>query len=86
MRLGRHDEAADAALKAAARPNAHLHIRALAMHALSLAGRVEEARPLAAALRREAGHYDLDAFFRAFRLDAQMQARVREAARRAGLA
>lgn len=37
MQLGRHDEAADWALKAAARPNAHVHILGIAAHGLALA-------------------------------------------------
>jgi DNA-binding SARP family transcriptional activator/TolB-like protein len=82
MRLGRYHESADAALKAASRPNAHVHIRALALHALCLAGRHEEAQAVAAAIQTEVSHYDVEAFFRAFRLDARTQALVREAAGR----
>ena len=44
MRLGRHDEAADWALKATARPNAHVHILGIAGHCLALAGRHDDAQ------------------------------------------
>ena len=48
IRLGRFDEAADWAAKAAVRPNAHVHVLAIAAHCLALAGRVDEARTLTA--------------------------------------
>jgi len=41
VRLGRFDEAADWAAKAAARPNAHVHVLAIGAHCLALAGRVD---------------------------------------------
>ena len=41
VRLARYDEAAEWGLKAATRPNAHVHIQAIAAHCLALAGRVE---------------------------------------------
>ncbi|MEO5734360.1 MAG: transcriptional regulator, partial [Rubrivivax sp.] len=44
VRLGRFEEAADWAVKAAGRPNAHVHILAVAAHCLALAGRQDEAR------------------------------------------
>ena len=43
IRLGRMEEAAEWALRAAARPNAHAHILAIAAHCLALAGRPREA-------------------------------------------
>ena len=46
VRLGRFEEAADWAVKAAARPNAHAHILAIAAYCLALAGRLDEARAL----------------------------------------
>ena len=48
IRLGQVDEAAVWALKAAARPNAHAHIRAIAAYSLALAERRDEARALTA--------------------------------------
>jgi TolB-like protein len=85
MRLGRHDEAADTALKAAARPNAHVHILALALHALILAGRQEPTRALAAEIRGRVPGYRSDDFLRAFRFEAGMEAVLRDAGARVGL-
>lgn len=82
MRLGRHDEAADWALKAAARPNAHVHILGIAMHCLALAGRVGEAKEFAAAIQRTQPGYAVDDFLTAFRFAGDGQALLREAARR----
>ncbi|MDM0107405.1 transcriptional regulator [Variovorax sp. J22R24] len=80
VRLGRHEEAADWAVKAAARPNAHVHIRAIAMFCLALAGRMPEARALAAAIHRTHAAYGIDDFLRAFKLDAQAELLLRKAA------
>ena len=59
VRLGRFDEAAEWAVKAAARPNAHPHILAIAAYSLALAGSLDDARvqrrrapPEGAAIRR----------------------------------
>jgi DNA-binding SARP family transcriptional activator/TolB-like protein len=85
LRLGRYDEGADAALQAAARPNAHVHILAIAVHALVLAGRVDDARAAAADIRRRMPDYRSDDFLRAFRFDGGVQALLREAGARVGL-
>jgi DNA-binding SARP family transcriptional activator/TolB-like protein len=85
LRLGRYDEGADAALQAAARPNAHVHILAIAVHALVLAGRVDDARAAAADIRRRIPDYRSDDFLRAFRFDGGVQALLREAGARVGL-
>jgi len=52
VRLDRFEEAADWAVKAAARPNAHSHILAIAACSLALAGSLGEARAYAAAIHR----------------------------------
>src|SRR5690606_27785688 len=52
VRLGRFEEAADWAVRAAARPNAHVHILAIASQCLALAGRLEEARNMVSVLRK----------------------------------
>jgi TolB-like protein len=70
MRLGRHDEAADWALKAAARPNAHVHILSIAAHCLALAGRLDEARAMAASVAHQVPGYGSEDFLSAFRFDA----------------
>ncbi len=85
VRLGRYQEAAEAAVKAAARPNAHAHIFAVAAFSLALHGAFEEARAHAAAARRLLPGYTLDHFRRAFRLDPDGEARFGDGARRIGM-
>jgi len=84
-RLGAFDEAADWAIKAAARPNAHHHILAIAAFTLALAGRSEEARSYAMAVRKAAPSYSIDAFLRAFRFDPHGAALFRKAAKEIGM-
>ncbi len=84
-RLGAFDEAADWAIKAAARPNAHHHILAIAAFTLALAGRSEEARSYAAAVRKAAPSYGIDEFLRAFRFDPHGAALFRKAAKEIGM-
>lgn len=86
MRLGRHEEAAAAALQAAAQPNAHVHILGIALHCLALAGREAEAREFAAAVRRLQPGYGVDDFLRAFRFDDAGRALVHRGAKIVGLA
>jgi DNA-binding SARP family transcriptional activator/Tfp pilus assembly protein PilF len=86
VRLGKLEEAADWATKAAARPNAHAHIRAIAGLCLSLAERDEEARVLITALRKQLPHYCVDDFLAAFRFTPDGEERFRKGARRIGLA
>jgi TolB-like protein len=85
VRLGRLVEAAEAASRAAARPNAHAHIHALAAFTLALAGALEEARLQASAARRSVPGYALPHFLRAFRLDRDGVDRFAEGARRIGM-
>jgi TolB-like protein/Flp pilus assembly protein TadD len=51
VRLGNLEEAAIWAVQAAGRPNAHVHIQAIAAFSLALAGRMEEAHTYAATIR-----------------------------------
>lgn len=69
VRLGRFEEAADWAVKAAARPNAHSHILAIAAYSLALAGSLGEARAYAAAIHRTLPRYRVADFLAAFRFD-----------------
>jgi DNA-binding SARP family transcriptional activator/TolB-like protein len=80
MRLGRHDEAADWAIKAAARPNAHVHILAIAQYCLALADRGDEARQLAAAVQRAQPGYRVDDFLASFHYGTDGAALIRQAA------
>jgi TolB-like protein len=67
IRLGRMEEAAEWALRAAARPNAHAHILAIAAHCLALAERPGEAEGMVAAIRAARPHYGIEDFLAAFR-------------------
>ena len=85
VRLGQFEEAAEWALKAAARPNAHAIILAIAAHCLALAGRLDEARGFAAALRKALPDYRGDDFIGTFRFEPDAAALFRQGARRIGL-
>ena len=85
-RLGRHDEAADCAVKAAARPNAHVHIQAIAANCLALAGRLDEGRAFAARIHAAVPGYRFDDFAATFRFEPEAKTLFREGARRIGLA
>lgn len=82
VRLGRPDEAADWAIKAAARPNAHAHIYAIAAYSLALAGRLEEAGSYLATIHKTLPRYRVDDFLTAMRLDPAGAALFREGALR----
>ncbi|TIQ36662.1 MAG: transcriptional regulator [Mesorhizobium sp.] len=84
-RLGQFSEAAEWALKAAARPNAHVIILAIAAHCLALAGRQDEARTFAAAIRKTLPDYRADDFIATFRFDRDAEAMFRKGAKLIGL-
>jgi DNA-binding SARP family transcriptional activator/TolB-like protein len=86
FRLGQYDEAADWALKAVARPNAHVHIKGIAVHCLAMAGRDDEARAIVAAIHQTLPNYGCDQFLSAFRLTPEAEALIRKNARRIGFA
>jgi DNA-binding SARP family transcriptional activator len=85
VRLKRFEEAAEWAVKAAARPNAHEHIRAIAAICLALADRREEARAHLAAIHRTRPHYRVDDFLAAFQFEPDAVALYRKGAKRIGL-
>jgi DNA-binding SARP family transcriptional activator len=66
-RLGEYNDAAEWAMKAAARPNAHQHIMAIAAFTLGLAGRLEEANTYKAKIRERVPNYAMADFLAAFR-------------------
>jgi DNA-binding SARP family transcriptional activator/TolB-like protein/uncharacterized protein YukE len=84
-RMGKLEEAADWAVKAAARPNAHAQILAIAACTLALAGRLDEAQAHLASIRRALPRYGAADFFTAMRFDAAGERLFREGARRAGM-
>jgi len=84
-RLGQFDEAAEWSLKAAARPNAHVIILAIAAHCLALAGRRDEARNFAAMIRKALPNYSADDFIATFRFDRDGEALFRNGSKLIGL-
>jgi tetratricopeptide (TPR) repeat protein len=84
VRLGRFDEAADWGTKAAARPNAHAHVQAIGAYCLALAGRLDEARALMAAIHKALPNYGVDHFLTAMKFAPEGAALFREAAKRIG--
>jgi len=85
VRLGELEEAADWAVKAAARPNAFSHIRAIAACCLALAGRVEEARTTAAMIRATLPRYGVGDLLATFQFAPEAAALFRQGAARIGL-
>jgi TolB-like protein/DNA-binding SARP family transcriptional activator len=85
VRLGQFEEAAEWSLKAAARPNAHRIILAIAAHCLALAGRLDEGRAFAASIRKAVPDYRTADFLDAFRFAPETAARFRQAGKRIGL-
>jgi tetratricopeptide (TPR) repeat protein len=84
VRLGRFDEAAEWGVKAAARPNAHAHILAIAAFSLALAGRTEEAADQLATLRRALPAYGVQDFLTAMKLSPDGEQAFRDGARLIG--
>jgi hypothetical protein len=84
VRLGRFDEAADWGTKAAARPNAHAHVQAIGAYCLALAGRLDEARVLMAAIHKTLPNYGVDHFLTAMKFAPDGAALFRQAAKRIG--
>jgi hypothetical protein len=83
-RLQQFDEAADWAIKAAARPNAHVHIQAIAAYCLALAGRLSEARAQMAAVHSARPGYRADDLFTAMQLAGEDEHLFRRGAKRIG--
>jgi DNA-binding SARP family transcriptional activator len=82
VRLGRFDEAAEWAIRAAARPNAHAHIHAIAAYSLALAGRLDDAQSYLGTIRRTLPGYAVQDFLGAMQFEASGAALFREAAKR----
>ena len=85
VRQGDFEAAAHWGLQAAARPNAHLHIQAIAAFNLALADRTDEARALIARIRQLAPGYTIDDFLAAFHFAEDLAALYRRAARQIGI-
>jgi DNA-binding SARP family transcriptional activator len=85
VRLEQFEEGASWAVKAAARPNAFPHMRAIAACCLALAGSLEQARAHVAAVRHTSPHYCLTDFFTAFPFHHDGETLFRKGARLVGL-
>ncbi|HEX7383546.1 MAG TPA: hypothetical protein VF291_04490 [Burkholderiaceae bacterium] len=85
LRLGRYEEAADWAVRGAARPNAHVHILGIAAHCLALADRLDEARGVAATIARRVPGYRGTDLLAAFRFAPPAAALLERGAARIGL-
>jgi tetratricopeptide (TPR) repeat protein len=85
VRLRRFEEAADCGLRAAARPNAHAHILAIAALSLALAGRLDEAHACLATIRETLPRYRVDDFLAAMRFAPEGRTLFLEAAKRIGM-
>lgn len=80
VRLGQFEEAAQWALKAAARPNAHVIILAIAAHCLALAGRIGEARAYAEMVRQTIPSFRVEDFLTTFHFSPDAELLFRRAA------
>jgi TolB-like protein len=85
-RLGQYDEAAEWAIKAAARPNAHQHIMAIAAFALALSNRLPEANEYSKRIRERVPGYSMAEFFGAFRCSQDTADVFKRAGKKLGLA
>ena len=86
VRLDQRAEAAEWAVKATARPNAHAHILAIAASCLSFANRTTEARQFVARIRDRLPAYSIEHFLRAFSFDRDIERLFRDGARQIGFA
>lgn len=69
------------ALSATARPNAHVHIQAIAQLCLALAGKTAAAKEMAIAIRRAQPNYGVGDLLKAFKVGPELQALTHKAAR-----
>ena len=79
-RQGDYEGAAHWGVQAAARPNAHVHIQAIAALSLALAGRLDEAGRIVARIRQAVPGYGVDDFLAAFHFAADAAEVFRRAA------
>ncbi|MEZ5934788.1 MAG: transcriptional regulator [Alphaproteobacteria bacterium] len=86
LRLNRIDAACDWALKAAGRPNAHAHTRAIAALCLATADRLDEARDFTDLIHQTQRDYGIDDFIAAFRFAPDAIALFKQAAQCIGIA
>jgi TolB-like protein/Flp pilus assembly protein TadD len=85
VRIGRFEDAAEWGVKAAARPNAHAQVLAIAALSLALAGRLDEARAYVVSIRATLPRYGVDDFLTAMQFAPDGERSFREGAKRIGL-
>lgn len=85
VRLRRYDEAAEWAIKAARKPNAHVHAHALSALILAVAGRLEDALREVDVVRRLRPTYTIDDFLSSYRVMGSEESAYKTAARRIGI-
>src|SRR5262249_61734625 len=85
VRLGRYDEAAEWALRAARKPNAHVQAHALSALVLAVAGRVKDALREVDVVHALRPTYTIDDFLSSYRVVGSQKSAYKTAARRIGL-
>ncbi|HEU4601946.1 MAG TPA: hypothetical protein VFS24_08255, partial [Steroidobacteraceae bacterium] len=85
LRLGDIEQAADCAKQAASRPNAHVHIFAIAACCAALAGQRDDARRYVMQIRRTRPQYRANDLLEAFRFESSAQSSFARGAKIAGL-
>ena len=86
VRLKHFEEAATWSVRAAAQPNAHVLILAIAALCHALAGKIDDAQIYAAAIRTKAPRFGVDDYLTSFQFSADAAGLFRQAAQRIGLA
>ncbi len=85
FRLGQYEDAAAWAMKAVSRPNAHVHIKAIAAQCLAAADRVDEGRALVKSIRRTHPRYGIEDYLKVFRFSNDAESLLRRNARLIGI-
>jgi len=85
VRLGRYDEAAEWAIRAARKPNAHVQAHALSALILAVAGRLQDALREVDVVRRLRPTYTIDDFLSSYRVVGSKESAYKTAARRIGI-
>jgi len=85
VRLGRYDEAAEWAIRAARKPNAHVQAHALSALILAVAGRLKDALREVDLVRRLRPTYSMDDFLSSYRVVGSEESAYKTAARQIGI-
>jgi tetratricopeptide (TPR) repeat protein len=85
VRLGKYDEAADWAIRAARKPNAHVQAHALSALILAVAGRLKDALQEVDVVHRLRPTYTIDDFLSSYRVVGSEEFAYQTAARRIGI-